>query len=75
LYNNIYQERYIGLPSDNAGGYREGSPVTQAGKLEGRLLLVHGTGDDNVHYQSFELLVNELIKQGKMFNMLAYPNR
>ncbi|MCW8984468.1 MAG: DPP IV N-terminal domain-containing protein, partial [Thermoanaerobaculales bacterium] len=75
LYDSIYQERYMGLPNDNAEGYAEGSPITHAGGLEGDLLLIHGTGDDNVHYQGFELLVNELIKEGKLFDMMAYPNR
>lgn len=75
LYDNIYQERYMGLPDDNREGYREGSPVTHAGKLKGNLLIMHGTGDDNVHYQNFELLVNELVKHNKLFSMMAYPMR
>jgi len=75
LYDNIYQERYMGLPSDNAEGYREGSPVTHASKLKGNLMIIHGTADDNVHYQNFELLANELIKHNKLFSMLSYPMR
>jgi len=75
LYDTVYQERYMGLPEDNGEGYLEGSPITHAGNLQGDLLLIHGTGDDNVHFQGFELLVNELIKQGKLFDMMAYPNR
>jgi len=75
LYDTIYQERYMGLPEDNREGYIEGSPITHAHKLEGNLLIVHGTGDDNVHYQSFERLVNELIRHNKTFTMMAYPNR
>ena len=75
LYDSIYQERYMGLPSTNPDGFREGSPITHAAGLEGDLLLIHGTGDDNVHYQSLEMLVNELVKQGKMFSMMAYPMR
>ena len=75
LYDTIYQERYMGLPENNAEGYREGSPVNFAGNLKGRLLIIHGTGDDNVHYQSFERLVNELIANNKLFSMMAYPNR
>ena len=75
LYDSIYQERYMGLPSTNPEGYREGSPITHAAGLEGDLLLIHGTGDDNVHYQSLEMLVNELVKHGKMFSMMAYPMR
>ena len=65
----------MGLPDDNKEGYKEGSPVTHAGKLQGNLMIMHGTADDNVHYQNFELLVNELIKNNKLFNMMSYPMR
>jgi len=75
LYDNIYQERYMGLPDDNIDGYRHGSPINFAKNLEGNLMIIHGTGDDNVHYQSFEMLVNELIKNNKMFSMMSYPMR
>ena len=75
LYDTIYQERYMSLPKDNEYGYREGSPINHAHKLEGNLLLIHGTGDDNVHFQNTELLVNELIKHQKQFSYMAYPNR
>ena len=75
FYDSIYQERYMGLPGDNAKGYRDGSPITYAQRLQGNLLLVHGTGDDNCHYQGTEALINELIFRGKEFSMLAYPNR
>lgn len=75
LYDTIYQERFMGLPQDNADGYKNGSPLTFAKNLKGNLLIVHGTGDDNVHYQSFEMLVNELIANGKQFTMMSYPNR
>jgi dipeptidyl-peptidase-4 len=74
-YDTIYQERYTGLPADNAEGYRLGSPITHAHRLEGHLLLVHGTGDDNVHYQGTEALINELIAHNKPFTMMTYPNR
>jgi dipeptidyl-peptidase-4 len=74
-YDTIYQERYMGLPDDNEEGYRLGSPLTFADRLEGDLLLIHGTGDDNCHYQTTELLINELIKHNKQFSMFAYPNR
>ncbi|MDX1926457.1 MAG: S9 family peptidase [Pirellulaceae bacterium] len=74
-YDTIYQERYMGLPSENAEGYRLGSPITFAEQLKGELLLIHGTGDDNCHYQTSELLINELIKHNKPFSMFAYPNR
>ncbi|MGL4422676.1 MAG: DPP IV N-terminal domain-containing protein, partial [Gemmataceae bacterium] len=75
LYDTIYQERYMGLPADNAAGYRNGSPITHAGKLRGNLLLIHGTGDDNCHYQGTERLMEELIALGKRFSVLPYPNR
>jgi dipeptidyl-peptidase-4 len=75
FYDTIYQERYMGLPDDNEDGYRDGSPVTWAKYLEGNLLLIHGSGDDNCHYQSCEVLVNELIKQQKIFSMMEYPMR
>lgn len=75
FYDNIYQERYMGLPSENKEDFIKGSPVTYAKGLEGNLLLIHGTGDDNVHYQNMEYLVNELIRQDKQFDMMAYPNR
>ncbi len=74
-YDTIYQERYMGLPSENSEGYRLGSPLTFAHQLQGELLLIHGTGDDNCHYQTSELLINELIKHNKPFSMFAYPNR
>jgi dipeptidyl-peptidase-4 len=74
-YDSIYQERYMGLPQENPDGYREGSPITHAQGLKGNLLIVHGTGDDNVHYQNTEALVNELIKHKKTFDMMSYPNR
>jgi len=75
LYDNIYQERYMGLPADNVAGYRDGSPLSHAQNLKGNLLIMHGTGDDNVHYQNFERLVNELIKNNKQFDMMSYPMR
>ena len=74
-YDNIYQERYMGLPSENEEAFSEGSPVTYAKNLEGNLLIVHGTGDDNVHYQNAEALMNELITHNKMFQIMPYPNR
>ena len=75
LYDTIYQERYMGLPDDNPSGYRDGSPITFADRLRGKLLLIHGTGDDNCHYQSCERLVNRLIAADKDFRLMAYPNR
>ncbi len=75
LYDTIYQERYMGLPSTNKDGYFRGSPINFAANLKGNLLLIHGTGDDNVHYQSCEWLVNELVKDNKLFSMFSYPMR
>ncbi|MDH3710542.1 MAG: S9 family peptidase, partial [Cyclobacteriaceae bacterium] len=75
LYDNIYQERYMGVPWETKEDFIKGSPVTYAKNLQGDLLLVHGTGDDNVHYQNAEVLINELIKYNKQFQLMSYPNR
>jgi len=74
-YDTIYQERYCGLPQDHPDEYKQSSPITFAGQLQGQLLVVHGTGDDNVHYQGTEALINALVAAGKPFTMMAYPNR
>lgn len=74
-YDNIYQERYMGLPQENKEPYIKGSPITHARNLKGNLLVIHGTGDDNVHYQGTEMLINELVKYGKQFQLMSYPNR
>jgi len=75
LYDTIYQERYMGQPQDNPDGYKAGSPINFAEGLRGHLLIVHGSGDDNVHYQGTELLINQLIELGKQFDFMEYPNR
>jgi len=75
LYDTIYQERYMGLPKDNAQGYKSASPINYAEGLKGNLLIVHGSGDDNVHYQGTQLLVNRLIDLGKPFDFMTYPDR
>jgi dipeptidyl-peptidase-4 len=75
IYDTIYQERYMGLPQDNVEGYKAGSAVNFAEGLQGKLLLVHGTGDDNVHFAGSQLLVNRMIELGKSFDFMAYPNR
>jgi dipeptidyl-peptidase 4 len=75
LYDTIYQERYMGRPDENAAGYRLGSPIHFAQGLKGDLLLIHGSGDDNVHVQGTERLVNRLIELGKPFDLMIYPNR
>ncbi len=74
-YDNIYQERYMGLPQENKEDFVNGSPITYAKNLQGNLLYIHGTGDDNVHYQNAEMLINELVKYNKTFQLMAYPNR
>jgi dipeptidyl-peptidase 4 len=75
LYDATYQERYMGLLQDNLKGYIDGSPITYAENLQGELMIIHGTADDNVHYQSFEMLVDKLIKHNKPFSMMSYPMR
>ena len=75
LYDSIYQERYMGLPAQNTDGYKQGSAINFAEGLKGSLLIVHGSGDDNVHYQGSELLVNRLIELGKPFDFMTYPDR
>ena len=75
FYDNIYTERYMGLPDENESAYIQASPVTHAKNLKGNLLYIHGTGDDNVHYKNAEVLINELIKYDKVFNLMIYPNR
>ncbi len=74
-YDNIYQERYMGLPQENREDFVNGSPITYAKNLKGNLLYVHGTGDDNVHYNNAEMLINELVKYNKSFQLMSYPNR
>jgi len=74
-YDTIYTERYMGLLKDNKQGYEESSPANSADKLHGALLLVHGTGDDNVHFQNSVQMVDALIKAGKQFRLMIYPNK
>jgi dipeptidyl-peptidase 4 len=75
LYDTIYQERYMGLPQHNTEGYRQASAINFAEGLRGDLLIVHGSGDDNVHYRGSQLLVNRLIELGKRFDFMTYPDR
>ncbi len=75
FYDNIYQERYMGLPQENREDFIKGSPISHAQGLKGNLLYIHGTGDDNVHYSNAEVLINELVKYNKQFQLMAYPNR
>ena len=74
-YDTIYQERYMGLPADNPDGYKNGSAIHICDQLKGKLLLIHGTGDDNCHYATMEQLIDKLIEHNKPFDMMSYPNR
>lgn len=74
-YDTIYQERYVGLPNTDSAAYHDASALYWAKELKGDLLVIHGSGDDNVHYQGTEQLVNELVKYNKQFSMMTYPNR
>jgi dipeptidyl-peptidase-4 len=75
LYDNVYTERFNGLITDNEAGYDRGSPISYVNGFRGSLLLVHGSGDDNVHYQNSEILINALVAANKPFTMMDYPNR
>ena len=74
-YDTIYTERYLQRPQDNPGGYDDNSPNTYADRLKGNFLLVHGTGDDNVHFQNSVTFQNELVDAGKQFSSFYYPDR
>jgi dipeptidyl-peptidase 4 len=74
-YDTIYTERYLGLPQKNEKGYQDSSPVKNAGQLKGKLLIAHGTGDDNVHYANTLAVINDLIEAGKYVEVLAFPGR
>lgn len=75
FYDTIYTERYLQRPQENASGYDDNSPIHHADKLTGNFLLIHGTGDDNVHFQNAVALQNELIKAGKQFDTFYYPDK
>ncbi|WP_429736412.1 S9 family peptidase [Arachidicoccus sp.] len=74
-YDNVYEERYMGLITDSDNTYKEASPITYASGLKGNLLLMQGSGDDNVHYQNSEMVINALIKYNKLFTFMEFPNR
>jgi dipeptidyl-peptidase-4 len=74
-YDNIYTERFLQRPSDNPSGYDDNSPMTYASKLQGKFLLIHGTGDDNVHFQNSVVLEEALINAGKQFRSFYYPDQ
>ena len=75
LYDTIYQERYMGLLGPNAAKYDSASALSQAAGLKGHLLLVHGSGDDNVHFQGSQRMLNNLIALNKSVDFMEYPNR
>jgi len=75
LYDSLYQERYMRTPQENAVGYEAASAIHFADGLRGNLLIIHGSGDDNVHYQGSEKLINRLVELGKPFEFMEYPNR
>ena len=74
-YDNIYKERYMGIPQETKADYIKGSAIFHANNLKGNLLYIHGSGDDNVHFNNAEMLVNELVKYNKTFQFMEYPNR
>ena len=73
LYDTIYTERYMGIPQENPEGYEKSSVLESADALSGKLLLIHGTIDDNVHLQNTIQFVERLQKKGKSFEMMLYP--
>ncbi len=75
FYDTIYTERYMAKPQDNGSGYDDNSPVSHSQKLKGNYLLIHGTGDDNVHFQNAVTLQNKLIAEDKQFDSFYYPDR
>jgi dipeptidyl-peptidase 4 len=75
FYDTVYSERYMGLPSQNPEGYDENSPITLAKGIKGKLLLVHGTADDNVHYQNTAEFAEAMVQAGVQFQMMSYTNR
>ena len=75
FYDTVYTERFLRTPQENPEGYDENSPINYAEKLKGNYLLVHGTGDDNVHVQNSYRMINALIKANKQFDMFIVPDR
>jgi len=75
FYDTVYTERYMQTPQENANGYDDNSPINHVEKLKGAYLLVHGTGDDNVHVQNTALMINALVDANKQFDLFVYPDR
>jgi dipeptidyl-peptidase-4 len=74
-YDSIYTERFMQLPQNNAAGYDDNSPINHVARLKGKYLLVHGTADDNVHFQNSVEMVNALVKANKQFDVFFYPDK
>ena len=74
-YDSIYTERYMGLPEENPEGYKRSSPLTNAGEIKARLLILHNIEDDNVHFQNSVQMANALEREGKQFQMIVYPQK
>jgi dipeptidyl-peptidase-4 len=74
-YDSIYTERYMGLPQDNPLGYDNNSPINHVDKLKGKFLLIHGTADDNVHFQNSIEMIEKLVQAGKQFDVMVYPDK
>ena len=75
FYDSIYTERFMGLPKDNAAGYDDNSPINHVKKLKGNLLIVHGSADDNVHFQNTMEITQALVNANKQFDMHIYTNK
>jgi dipeptidyl-peptidase-4 len=75
FYDSVYTERYMQTPQENASGYDQNSPLNYAHLLKGDYLLVHGSGDDNVHYQNSARMINALVEANKQFEFMVYPDR
>lgn len=75
FYDNIYTERYMALPKDNANGYDDNSPINHVDKITGKYLIVHGSSDDNVHYENTILMIDALIKNNITYESEVYPNK
>ena len=75
FYDSIYTERFMGMPDENVSGYENYNPLDGAKMLEGKLLLIHGTADDNVHFQNSVELMKVLNNEGKMYDFMAYPDK
>ena len=75
FYDSIYTERYMQTPQENASGYDENSPINHVEKLKGKFLLIHGSGDDNVHVQNSMQMMEALIQSNKQFDSQIYPDK